>query len=103
MSSYDPSQWYSYSKNRPNEVPAKTFLADAECDVADSSNVDGKQCDESKSSSGTSQQPEQSGLDQIPKREEIKLDSISTSLQSSNSKVNNFIKRLQKMVRELPR
>ena len=103
MSSYDPSQWYSYSKNRPNEVPSKIVVADTETNVADSSNIDRKQSDENIAlASDTSQQQEQSGLEEMPKREEVKLDSI-TPLQSSNSKVNNFIKRLQKMVRELPR
>jgi len=102
MSSYDPSQWYSYSKNRPNEVPSKIVVADTETNVADSSNIDRKQSDENIAlASDTSQQQEQSGLEEMPKREEVKLDSI-TPLQSSNSKVNNFIKRLQKMVRELP-
>ena len=104
MSSYDPSQWYSYSKNRPNELPNKPLVFSTDFDVASSSKADDeKQLDEDAPlKSEVTQPPEQHGSDEVQSGA-INMPNVSGQVQLNSSKMNNFVKRLQKMVRELPR
>ena len=104
MSSYDPSQWYSYSKNRPNEVPPKIPVVHASCDDVDSSNLVGELSREDVDlSSDINPQPEPNGSDELQNKEEVAVLSVPGQIQSNSTKLNSFVKRLQKMVRELPR
>lgn len=101
MSSYDPSQWYSYSKNRPNEIPSKKILVETDkfVEQPDSSTlVDVKA---SGASSGDANKKEEQVLDQTEQDTSGYNETAPT--QSNNNKMNSFVKRLQKMVRELPR
>ena len=104
MSSYDPSQWYSYSKNRPNEIPPKIPVVQAVCDDADSSTVVSEEPREgAELSSDVNLQSEPEGSDELQRREEVAVHSMPGQIQPNSTKMNNFVKRLQKMVRELPR
>ena len=110
--SYDPSQWYSYSKNRPDSpkkeesfvkyIPSKIVDLDKQ-KAPEKSKTNGPIIEEKKSS------PEE------PSKVEAKLGlanpvvSLSDELpginteQLQNKRINDFVKRLQKMTREMPR
>ena len=104
--SYDPSQWYSYSKNRPNEVPPtkKAVFIQQKSPEKNESN---KQGDSGFGPATTTTTGNDASLSKVSTVIESKIDvnvvSETKSEPEHNRKLNNFVKRLQKMVRELPR
>ena len=108
MSSYDPSQWYSYSKNKPDELPSKKILVDSASVVTDTDKLKGKSENLSSSSDlGQNQQQQQQIVQETKtapnQKHKAEIQTEPKPIQSNNAKMNNFVKRLQKMVRELPR
>ncbi len=107
--SYDPSKWYSYSKNRPNvedEIPCKKF------DYIKNLERETNSKDEILSEEGSSK-IEESKIDPGPSPlsaenvghernlETMKIPGVNVE-QLETRKLNDFVKRLQKMTREAP-
>eukprot|EP00112_Aurelia_sp_Birch-Aquarium-sp1_P004550 Seg1516.8 transcript_id=Seg1516.8/GoldUCD/mRNA.D3Y31 product="hypothetical protein" protein_id=Seg1516.8/GoldUCD/D3Y31 len=103
--SYDPSQWYSYSKNRPNEVPPTKKAVFIQQKSPEKKESD--QGDAGLDPKTTTATENDANLDQVSTVVESKIDtSVASETKNEpehNRKLNNFVKRLQKMVRELPR
>lgn len=91
MSSYDPSQWYSYSKNRPNDPPAK-IIVDKRTKIIE----EPVKSMPLSSPSVSEHVVEAEGKN--PRGQEV-----AAASHSHSTKMNSFVKRLQKMARELPR
>ncbi|XP_065056973.1 protein DGCR6-like [Rhopilema esculentum] len=109
--SYDPSQWYSYSKNKPNEIPSerKATLIGGLC--KDVNVLQEKVETELPSTcSGTQQKHDDtvtvgidpsSAVDHVSPKE-APATAKNTNVHSAHQKLNGLVLRLQKMMKELP-
>ena len=110
--SYDPSQWYSYSKNKPNEIPSerKATLIGGLCKDANVQQAKGE-AELPGTCSGTQQKHDDtvtvgidpsSAVDHVSPKEAPAI-ARNTNVHSAHQKLNGLVLRLQKMMKELPR